>query len=103
MSATIESTGVPTEAIVRRVWAVSYDLPGSEGTALFDEATSGLVLINDVGAAIWELIDGARSVAELVKFIVEVRGNSAELAAIERDVRQFLTEMLRRGSIVRVN
>jgi hypothetical protein len=103
MSTTVESIQVSREAIFRRVWAVSYDLPGTEETALFDETSSSLLLLNDVGAAIWELIDGARSVADLVKLIVEVRGGTAESDAIERDVTQFLAQMLERGSIARVS
>jgi hypothetical protein len=89
--------------VYRRLWAVSYDLPGTEDTALYDEATSGLVLLNDVGAAVWELLDGVRSVADIVQFIVSVRGNPDEEGLIERDVASFLSEMLERRSIARVN
>jgi Coenzyme PQQ synthesis protein D (PqqD) len=97
-----ERTSAPLEAVFRHVWAISYDLPGTEDTALFDETNSALVLINGVGAAIWELIDGKRSVVEIVNFIVDVRGNSDSRGRIERDVTAFLGQMLERGSIERM-
>jgi hypothetical protein len=96
-----EQLSAPKEAVFRRVWALSYDLPGTEDMALFDETNSSLLLINGVGAAIWELIDGNRSVGEIVNFIVDVHGNSDSRGMIERDVTAFLGQMLERGSIER--
>lgn len=90
---------VSSDAVFRRVWAVSYELPGTEDVALFDETESALVLLNGVGAAVWELLDGARSVDDIVHFVLEVRGNESERSLIERDVLGFLQDMLDRRAI----
>lgn len=94
-----ESPPVVNQAVFRRVWAVSYELPGTEDVALFDEAESALVLLNDIGAAVWSLIDGSRSVSDIIEFVVETRGDQGERAVIERDVRGFLEGMLSRRAI----
>lgn len=93
---------VSSDAVFRRVWAVSYDLPGSEDVALFDDTESALVLLNDVGAAVWGLLDGVRSVDDIVNFVLEVRGDESERSLIERDVLGFLQDMLGRRAIAPV-
>jgi len=90
---------IASDAIFDRIWAVSYQLPGTEDVALFDETESALVLLNDMGAAVWELIDGARSVRDIIEFVIDVRGEGGERALIDRDVRGFLQDMLTRGAI----
>lgn len=89
---------VSNGAVFRRIWAVSYELPGSEDVALFDETESALVLLNDMGAAVWGLIDGARSVNDIIEFVVDARGEG-DRALIERDIRVFFQEMLSRHAI----
>jgi hypothetical protein len=103
MDAPADVLPISTATIFRRIWAVSYELPGTEDVALFDETSSALVLLNDVGAAVWELLDGARSVSDIVEFVLEVRGQVEERPSIERDVRAFLQEMLGRKAIARVS
>lgn len=90
---------VVSSAIFRRAWLVSYELPGTHEVALFDEQGSELVLLNEVGAAVWELLDGRRTVQDIVDFIVEVRQAEAERLDVQRDVQAFLAEMLTRRSI----
>jgi len=95
----LSNQGVSSEVVFRRMWVVSYELPGSEDVALFDETESALVLLNDMGAAVWGLIDGARSVSDIIDFVIDVRGEGNERAVVERDVRGFLEDMLARHAI----
>lgn len=93
---------VSSATVFRRAWLVSYELPGTTDVALFDEESSELVLLNDVGAAVWDLLDGQRTVQEIVDFVVDVRQAEPERVQVESDIRAFLATMLERRSVARV-
>lgn len=63
-----------------------------DGEMVLMQADAGeLVGVNPVGARTWELVDGARSAAEIAAAISsEFR---APLADVERDVNAFLDEL----------
>ena len=56
-----------------------------------------LITLNEVGARIYELVDGKRSVKDICGTIVEEFDVSAETA--EADVREFLEQLLSVDSI----
>ena len=68
---------------------------------MFDDERSELLVLNGTAAAIWYLVDGARSLAEIAAFI------RAELpdapADTEAAVRAFVDDMLARGALEIVN
>ena len=57
--------------------------------------------LNPVGSRVWELIDGQRSVEEIVGVIVEEFDVAPQEAA--RDVRGFVQEILDRGLVTPVH
>ncbi len=56
-----------------------------------------LITLNEVGARIYELVDGKRSVKDICGTIVEEFDVSAE--TVEADVREFLEQLLSVDSI----
>lgn len=87
------------EAVLVRAWRVTHELTETGELILFDESASEVVMFNQIGASVWELIDGERSVEDIVNFIVAARARSEEHAQIERDVAAFLAQLLERQSI----
>lgn len=86
-------------AIYDRAWRVTHELSETGELILFDESASEVVMFNEVGASVWELIDGRRSVGDIVEFIVSVREHPEERPLIQRDVMAFLSQLLERQSI----
>jgi len=71
--------------------AVLHEVPETGETALCNTQRGELLVLNDVGAAVWHLVDGKRTVAEIVEF---VRDNvEAAAADVEGDVLAFLSEL----------
>ena len=56
--------------------------------------------LNPVGSRIWELIDGERSVEQIVGVIV--KEFDVEPARADEDVRSFVQEVLEKGLVTRV-
>lgn len=54
-----------------------------------------VVVLNPMGAAVWELCDGARSVGEIVGEIVAHTGAPSE--KVREDVAAFLADLVARG------
>jgi len=67
---------------------------------LVDTREGEVLTLNEVGGEIWDLIDGRRSVAEIIRMLVEQYEVSEEDA--EGDVEEFLTQLLEAGLIERV-
>ena len=66
-------------------------------TVLYDEEGRRLLLLNEVGAAVWHLVDGRRTVDEIVAFVV---GHlPAPRDAVGRDVADFLRTLESHGLV----
>ena len=64
-----------------------------EGEAVLVNIEDGEVIhLNEVAAEIWSVIDGTRSVEEIVKHVN--REFEAEIATIEKDVFDFLNQLI---------
>ncbi len=71
---------------------------GDEGeTVLFDADGSVLLVLNDIGAGVWLLLDGERSVGDIVDEILAV--HETDRGAVERDVQAFLDDLEKRGLV----
>jgi Coenzyme PQQ synthesis protein D (PqqD) len=66
---------------------------------LFQKDTSLAVPVNQVGAAIWEMCDGAHSLDQIVDKLTETYDQ--ERSRIEQDARAFLGELIRLGFVER--
>lgn len=62
-------------------------------TVLYDQAGGKLLVLNDVGAGVWSLVDGARSVAEIARLVHEHL--PADVQQVERDVERFFADLER--------
>jgi hypothetical protein len=60
-----------------------------------------LFTLNDTGKAIWDKLDGARSLADVVAAL-ETEYEAAEDGAIERDVLGLVAELVERRMLVAV-
>jgi len=85
--------------IVEKAPTTAWRLIEGEAVILSLE-TKVLRGLNPVGSRIWELIDGRRSVEEIIGVIVEEFDVTPEAAA--RDVRDFVEELLGRGLVTPV-
>lgn len=84
-------------SIYRRVWRVTHELPDSDQTVLFDPASSELLVLSDSGAAIWYLLDGERSEADIIEFIRAERPDAPP--SLPDEVAAFLSDLLARRAI----
>lgn len=74
--------------VPRRCAGVAHEIEATGECAIFDEAGGRLLVLNDLGAALWYLIDGARTVGEIIELVAEhVTVDDARLSA---DVTAFL-------------
>ena len=67
-------------------------------TVLLRLDDGGYYALDEVGAAIWELCDGERSVAEMVTALAGQF--DAPLETLERDVTEFVAELRREALLV---
>lgn len=67
-----------------------------EDEAVIVTAASGTVtVLNDVGARIWELADGQRSVVDMVAILCGEYG--ADPAQVQADTLAFVADLMERG------
>ena len=67
---------------------------------LFQKDTSLAVPVNQSGAAIWEMCDGAHTLDQIVDKLAETYDQ--QRSRIEQDVRTFLEELTRLGLVERL-
>jgi hypothetical protein len=80
-----------TARVPVRTDAVAHEVSDTSETVLFDEARSQLLVLNEVGASVWLLADGERSISDIVEFIVETL--EADRTTVAADVNSFLTQL----------
>jgi hypothetical protein len=68
-----------------------------DGLVVYVVHTQELLMFNDVGAGIYELIDGQRTVAELLEALLETLPADAE--RVQGDVERFLEDLVGRGAL----
>ena len=86
-----------SQSIPTRVASVAHEVEDSGDVVVFDQKGNRLLLLNDVGAAVWLLIDGQRSVRDIARVIVETL--SADAAAVEADVQAFVDNLVSAGVV----
>jgi hypothetical protein len=74
------------------------ELSADEGAVLLHLETAHYHGVNPVGVLIWELLDGERTVSDVVDAVrAQVQGAPPQL---ENDVLQFLNDIHERGLVV---
>lgn len=92
-----EPENLAPRSVLKRVWNTSHELPDTDETVVFDESRSELLVLSDTGAAVWYLLDGQRSVQDIVAFM---RGEADYVPEeAERAVLSFVQTMLERGAL----
>ena len=72
-----------------------HEVSETGDVVIFDEAGNQLLLLNEVGAAVWLLVDGQRTVSQIADVILETL--SAERATVEQDVARFVESLVSHG------
>ncbi|HXA64810.1 MAG TPA: PqqD family protein [Bryobacteraceae bacterium] len=83
---------------IRRPEVDSNPLP-DQTVLLFQKDTSLAVPVNQSGAAIWEMCDGAHTIDQIVDRVADTYDQ--ERSRIEQDVRTFLDELMQLGFVDR--
>lgn len=84
------------QVYIRRREVDANPLP-DQTVLLFQKDTSLAVPVNQTGAAIWQMCDGAHSVDQIVDKLAEEYDQ--ERPRIERDAQAFLSELIRLGFV----
>ena len=87
-----------SDLFFRRAAVDSNPLP-DQTVLLFQKDTSIAVPVNQAGAAIWEMCDGAHTLDQMVDELAEIYDQ--ERSRIEQDARVFLDELIRLGLVDR--
>ncbi len=87
-----------SDLFLRRSEVDSNALP-DQTVLLFQKDTSLAVPINQAGALIWKMCDGAHTLDQMVDELAEIYDQ--ERSRIEADARAFLDELLRLGVVER--
>jgi hypothetical protein len=87
-----------TVVFIRRPEVDSNPLP-DQTVLLFQKDTSLAVPVNQSGAAIWEMCDGAHTIDQIVDRVADTYDQ--ERSRIEQDVRTFLDELMQLGFVDR--
>jgi Coenzyme PQQ synthesis protein D (PqqD) len=86
-----------SEKIPVRIASIAHEVQDTGDVVIFDEKGNRLLLLNDVGAAVWLLLDGQRGPDEIARVIMETV--PADRATVEADVRSFLLTLVSHGVI----
>ena len=84
--------------IPSRLIPTAHDLQDTGEVIVYDADGKRLLVLNVVGAFIWDLIDGARTLAEIVD-ATHAEFADVERAQIESDVRSFLGSLADHGVV----
>jgi hypothetical protein len=77
--------------------SLTHEVEESGDVIVYDQAGQQLLALNAIGAAVWYLIDGRRSEAEIVDMLVE--SVQADRARVSADVASFLDDLVARGVV----
>lgn len=86
---------------VKKNAALTHDIRETGDIVVYDRTGNQLLLLNDMGAAVWILLDEARTTREIAELIVGTLPESppAGVEAVEQDVCDFV-ETLRGHGLV---
>lgn len=84
--------------VPRLLSQLTHDLPEEGQLVVYDEKGEKLVVLNDVGAAIYCLIDGINSLDQIVAFVSQTLPQKS-LTDCRQEVEAFLTELEKEGVV----
>jgi len=81
--------------IPRRVDVEMREVPESGNLVLLDPAGVEMIVLNPIGAVIYQLVDGARDIHAIASIVTDAL--AAPLDQVTRDVEAFVAELSARG------
>ena len=85
------------QTVFKKLEALVHEVEDTGDIVLFDQQGKQLLLLNDIGAAVWLLLDGRRNVSQIVELITETL--PAETDRVEQDVVSFLSTLQSHGLV----
>jgi hypothetical protein len=82
------------ERVPIRADILTHEVTESDEVVIYDSEDRQLLVLNDLGAGIWLLIDGRRSLADLTKELLQ--SVQADPATVEGDVADFVEQLVAR-------
>jgi hypothetical protein len=97
--ATLEARSL--EARLARRAKLAHEVEETGEVVVFDETGNRLLMLNQVGAAVWLLIDGQRTGRDIAALILNALPNAAdvELGRVEHDVQAFVASLIEHGVV----
>ena len=83
--------------VPRRKDTLTHEVTDSDEVVIYDSTGPQLLVLNDMAAGIWLMIDGERSIDDITAEIVN--NVEAERATVTRDVVAFLGQLEQRKLI----
>ena len=88
------------EAPLARRAKLAHEVDETGEVVVFDETGNRLLMLNQVGAAVWLLIDGQRTGRDIAALIVDaLPGAGVELRRVEGDVQAFVASLVEHGVV----
>ena len=88
------------EARLERRAKLAHEVEETGEVVVFDESGNRLLMLNQVGAAVWLLIDGRRTGRDIAALIVDALPNGGvELGRVEHDVQAFVSSLVEHGVV----
>jgi hypothetical protein len=85
--------------LVRRA-KLAHEVDETGEVVVFDETGNRLLMLNQVGAAVWLLIDGERTGRDIAALIVaNLGGERVALGQVEHDVQAFVGSLVEHGVV----
>lgn len=79
---------------------LAHEVDETGEVVVFDESGNRLLMLNQIGAAVWLLIDGERTGHDIAALIVEnLGGERVEIGRVEHDVQAFVGSLIEHGVV----
>ena len=88
---------VSDRRVPKRKDTLTHEVTDTDEVVIYDGGGLQLLVLNDIAAGVWLMIDGARSVADITAEILD--HVEAERATVTRDVTAFLGQLEQRELI----
>jgi hypothetical protein len=89
---------VSDRRVPQRKDTLTHEVTDTDEVVIYDGSGPQLLVLNDIAAGVWLLIDGARSIDDIAAEILN--HVEAERATVTRDVIAFLGQLEQRELIV---
>jgi len=88
---------VSDRRVPRRKSTLTHEVTETDEVVIYDGNAPQLLVLNDIAAGVWLMIDGTRSIGEITAEIL--RHVEAERETVARDVVAFLSQLEQRKLI----